>query len=136
MLIKFENIQKAEENNKSYDPGKYNVRIIKVEEKTSQAGNDYIRITYETIGENVFKINANYFPDSEKALSILLNVLSAVGLYDKNNPSELNFDNNDLLGRKLELELVLGEAQDNGKQYLEVKPWSANIVNEEDCIPF
>lgn len=137
MLIKFDSIQKAEENNKSYEPGVYQVRIIKVEDKVGQnSGNPYLRVTFETVGEKVFEIKNNYF-STEKSLSILLNLLSAIGLYEKGTSTEdLNIDNNDLLGCNLKLELVLGEENENGKRYLEVKPWTCEAVSEEDSIPF
>lgn len=124
MLIKFDDIKKAEESQKSYDEGVYTVKIKKVENKISQnSGNEYLRITFETVGENVFEVKNNYF-FTEKSLSIFLNLLSAIGLYDKENPSEIRFENEDLLGHTLRLELILGEPNDKGKRYLEVKPWT------------
>lgn len=137
MLISFNDIQKAEESQKSYEPGVYQVRIIKVEDKVGQnSGNPYLRVTFETIGENVFEIKNNYF-FTEKSLSILLNLLSAIGLYEKGASTEdLNIDNDNLLGHNLKLELVLGEPNDQGKQYLEVKPWTCEAISEEDEIPF
>lgn len=137
MLISFNDIQKAEESQKTYEPGVYQVRIIKVEDKVGQnSGNPYLRVTFETVGEKVFEIKNNYF-FTEKSLSILLNLLSAIGLYEKDaSTADLNIDNDDLLGHNLKLELVLGEFHDNGKQYLEVKPWTCEAVSEEDSIPF
>ena len=136
MLISFDDIKKAEESQKSYDEGFYTVKIKQVEDKVGQnSGNQYKRITFETIGENVFEVKNNYF-FTEKSLSIFLNLLSAIGLYDKENPTDLRFENEDLLGHVLQLELVLGQPNDKGKRYLEVKPWSCKVANDSEEIPF
>lgn len=136
MLITFDDIKKAEESQKTYDEGIYTVKIKKVEDKVGQnSGNQYKRITFETIGENVFEVNNNYF-FTEKSLSIFLNLLSAIGLYDKENPTEIRFENEDLLGHTLKLELVLCEPNDKGRRYLEVKPWSCEVANLDEEIPF
>lgn len=136
MLISFDDIKKAEESQKSYDEGIYTVKIKQVEDKVGQnSGNEYKRVTFETIGENVFEVKNNYF-FTEKSLSIFLNLLSAIGLYDKENPTDLRFENEDLLGHALKLELVLGEPNDKGKRYLEVKPWSCEVANTDEEIPF
>jgi len=136
MLISFDDIKKAEESQKSYDEGIYTVKIKQVEDKVGQnSGNEYKRVTFETIGENVFEVKNNYF-FTEKSLSIFLNLLSAIGLYDKENPTDLRFENEDLLGHVLQLELVLGEPNDKGKRYLEVKPWSCEVANTDEEIPF
>lgn len=136
MLISFDDIKKAEESQKSYDEGIYTVKIKQVEDKVGQnSGNEYKRVTFETIGENVFEVKNNYF-FTEKSLSIFLNLLSAIGLYDKENPTDLRFENEDLLGHVLQLELVLGEPNDKGKRYLEVTPWSCEVANTDEEIPF
>lgn len=137
MLISFEDIKKVEENNKSYESGVYQVKIIKVEDKVGQnSGNPYLRVTFETIGDNVFEIKNNYF-FTEKSLSILLNLLSAIGLYEKgSSTADLNIDNNDLLGNKLKLELILGEANEQGKRYLKVKPWTCESIDDNQEFPF
>lgn len=137
MLIQFDDIKKAEESQKVYEEGVYTVKVKAVENKVSQnTGNEFLRITFETIGENVFEVKNNYF-FTEKSLSIFLNFMSAIGLYDKENPdtSGLRFENEDLLGHTLQLELVLGEPNDKGKRYLEVKPWTCNPADTEE-IPF
>lgn len=136
MLISFDDIKKAEESQKTYDEGIYTVKIKQVEDKVGQnSGNEYKRVTFETIGENVFEVKNNYF-FTEKSLSIFLNLLSSIGLYDKENPTDLRFENEDLLGHILQLELVLGEPNDKGKRYLEVKPWSCEVANTDEEIPF
>lgn len=136
MLISFDDIKKAEESQKSYDEGIYTVKIKQVENKVGQnSGNEYLRVTFETIGENVFEVKNNYF-FTEKSLSIFLNLLSAIGLYDKENPSAINFENDDLLGHVLQLELVLGEPNDKGRRYLEVKPWTCEVASNDEEIPF
>lgn len=137
MLIQFDDIKKAEESQKVYEEGVYTVKVKAVENKVSQnTGNEFLRITFETIGENVFEVKNNYF-FTEKSLSIFLNFMSAIGLYDKENQdtSGLRFENEDLLGHTLQLELVLGEPNDKGKRYLEVKPWTCNPADTEE-IPF
>lgn len=135
MLITFDDIKKAEESQKVYEEGVYTVKVKAVENKVSQnTGNEFLRITFETIGENVFEVKNNYF-FTEKSLSIFLNLLSAIGLYDKENPTDLNVENEDLLGHILQLELVLGEPNDKGKRYLEVKPWTCKPAETEE-IPF
>lgn len=138
MLITFDTIKKAEENNKSYEPGRYNVKIKNAENKVSQnTGNEYLRVTFETMGENVFEVKNNYF-FTEKSVSIFLNLLSSIGLYDKDSCSaDLRFEKEDLLGNTLSIELILGEENENGKRYLEVKPWSAKpIAPDNEEIPF
>ena len=136
MLISFDDIKKAEESQKVYEEGVYTVKVKAVENKVSQnTGNEFLRVTFETIGENVFEVKNNYF-FTEKSLSIFLNLLSAIGLYDKENPTDLRFENEDLLGHVLQLELVLGEPNDKGKRYLEVKPWSCEVANTDEKIPF
>ena len=62
MLIQFDDIKKAEESQKVYEEGVYTVKVKAVENKVSQnTGNEFLRITFETIGENVFEVKNNYF---------------------------------------------------------------------------
>lgn len=129
MLIPFKDSQKAMENqSKEYAEGIYQVKVIKAEDGTAKSGTEFLEVEFETMGEEVFKVR-NRFYKSEKALSILLNFLSAIGIYDKNSTEDLNFENTDLLGSILQVEFVKGEPNDKGKQYLELKPWSCEDVS-------
>ena len=129
MLIKFSESQEATKNSfKEYAAGVYQVKVIKATDGTSNSGTEYLEIEFETMGEDVFKVR-NRFYKSPKALSILLNFLSAIGVYDKDSKEDLEFDNNDLLGSILKVELVKGEANEQGKSYLELKPWSCEAVS-------
>lgn len=153
MLITFKDSQEAMKSTfKDYAEGIYQVKVIKATDGTANSGTEYLEIEFETMGEDVFKVR-NRFYKSPKALSILLNFLSAVGIYDSNSKEDLEFDNDDLLGAVLKVEFVKGEPNDNGKQYLELKPWTceavsglatpkkssgkkAKVVEEDEEIPF
>ena len=129
MLITFKDSQEATKNSfKEYAEGVYQVKVIKVTDGTANSGTEYLEIEFETMGEDVFKVR-NRFYKSPKALSILLNFLGAIGIYDKNSQEDLIFENDDLLGSILKVEFVKGEANENGKQYLELRPWSCEAVS-------
>lgn len=129
MLITFKDSQEATKNSfKEYAEGVYQVKVIKATDGTANSGTEYLEIEFETMGEDVFKVR-NRFYKSPKALSILLNFLGAIGIYDKNSKEDLRFENDDLLGSILKVEFVKGEANENGKQYLELKPWSCEAVS-------
>ena len=129
MLITFKESQEATKNSfKEYAEGVYQVKVIKATDGTANSGTEYLEIEFETMGEDVFKVR-NRFYKSPKALSILLNFLGAIGIYDKNSKEDLRFENDDLLGSILKVEFVKGEANENGKQYLELKPWSCEAVS-------
>ena len=129
MLISFKNNQEATKNSfKEYAEGVYQVKVIKATDGTANSGTEYLEIEFETMGEDVFKVR-NRFYKSPKALSILLNFLGAIGIYDKDSKEDLRFENDDLLGSILKVEFVKGEANENGKQYLELKPWSCEAVS-------
>jgi len=129
MLITFKDSQEATKNSfKEYAEGVYQVKVIKATDGTANSGTEYLEIEFETMGEDVFKVR-NRFYKSPKALSILLNFLGAIGIYDKNSKEDLRFENEDLLGSILKVEFVKGEANENGKQYLELRPWSCEAVS-------
>ena len=111
---------------KEYEEGRYTLRIVNAKEGVSQSGTEYLEIEGEVIGEDVFKIR-NRFYNTEKALSILLNFLSAVGFYNEDEMVE--FEPDDLLGSIFSVELVKGEPNDNGRSYLEFKPWTCEEVS-------
>lgn len=129
MLITFKDSQEAMKSNfKDYAEGVYQVKVINVKEGKVNSGTEYLEVEFETMGEDVFKVR-NRFYKSSKALSILLNFLSAIGIYDKNSSEDLSFENDDLLGSILKVEFVKGEPNENGRQYLELKPWSCEAVS-------
>jgi hypothetical protein len=78
------------------------------------------------MGEDVFNIS-NRFYNTEKALSILLNFLSAVGFYEEGQV--VDFSPEDLLGSIFSVELVKDEPDENGKSYLIFKPWTCEEVS-------
>lgn len=110
---------------KEYEEGRYTLRVVNAKEGVSQSGTEYLEIEGEVIGEDTFKIR-NRFYNTEKALSILLNFLSAVGFYNEGEIVE--FEPDDLLGAIFSVELVKGEPNDNGRSYLELKPWTCEEV--------
>lgn len=112
---------------KEHEEGRYTMRVVKAKEGvTSQSGTEFLQIDCETMGDDVFNIN-NRFYNTEKALSILLNFLSAVGFY--NEGEMVDFEPDDLLGAIFSVELVKGEPNDNGRSYLEFKPWTCEEVS-------
>ena len=147
MFISFKDSQEANKKvYKDYPEGKYQVKVINVSEGNSKNGTPYLEVEFETMGELVFKVRKRFY-QTPKALSVLLNFLSAVGIYDSSSNEDLNFDNNDLLGAILKVELVKGEANEQGKQFLELKAWSCEAVgglttkkeetlDNSDTIPF
>lgn len=112
---------------KEYEEGRYTLRVVNAKEGVSQSGTEYLEIEGEVIGEDTFKIR-NRFYNTEKALSILLNFLSAVGFYTEGEMVE--FEPEDLLGCIFEVELVKGEPNENGRSYLELKPWTCEAVEQ------
>lgn len=143
MLISFDTISEAEKNQKEYEPGVYTVRVVSAEEGVSGNGNEFLKVEFETMGDEIFKIK-HWFFVTEKAVSILLNFLQAVGLYDKEAKKAVEFEPDDLLGLVCKIELVKGAENENGKSYLEMKPWSCQPVDEvktknnvdSDTVPF
>lgn len=112
---------------KEYEEGRYTLRVVNAKEGISQSGTEYLEIEGEVIGEDTFKIR-NRFYNTEKALSILLNFLSAVGFY--NEGEMVNFEPDDLLGSIFSVELVKGEPNENNRRYLAFKPWSCEAVEQ------
>ena len=113
---------------KEHEEGVYTVRIVNAKEGVSKnTGTEYLEIEGEVIGEDTFKIR-NRFYNTEKALSILLNFLSSVGFYNEGEMVELEPD--DLLGLIFSVELVKGEPDNNGRSYLELKPWTCEAVEQ------
>lgn len=112
---------------KEHEEGRYTMRVVKAKEGvTSQSGTEFLQIDCETMGDDVFSIN-NRFYNTEKALSILLNFLSSIGFYEEGKMVE--FEPDDLLGAIFSVELVKGEPNENGRSYLEFKPWTCEEVS-------
>ena len=111
---------------KEYEEGRYTLRVVNAKEGVSKSGTEYLEIEGEVIGEDTFKIR-NRFYNTEKALSILLNFLSSVGFYNEGEMVE--FEPDDLLGAIFSVELVKGEPNENGRSYLEFKPWTCEEVS-------
>lgn len=141
MLISFKDSQEAMKNQgKEYAEGVYQVKVIKAEDGIANSGTEYLEIEFEVIGDEVFTVK-NRFYKSPKALSILLNFLSAIEIYDKDSTEDLRFENEDLLGATLQVEFVKGEPNDKGKRYLNLKPWSCKALSgkatkNSEVIPF
>lgn len=129
MLISFDTISEAEKSRKEYKPGAYTVKIIDAKEGLSSNGNEFLKVEFETMGEEVFKVK-HWFFNTERAVTILLNFLESVGLYDKDAKKAVEFETDDLLGLVLKVEFVKGEEDENGKSYLQLKPWSCKSVEE------
>lgn len=123
MLIKFSEIEQNVKPQKSYDAGIYEVQVVKAEEGHSKSGTPHLFVEFETRGEETFNVK-HWFYQTPKALSILLNFLGAVGIYDKNSKEDLQYSPDDLLGAILKVEFV---KDDEGK-YLVLKPWSCEAV--------
>lgn len=112
---------------KEYEEGHYTLRVVAAKEGFStNTGTEYLEVESETMGEDVFKIRKRYY-NTEKALSIMLDFLSAIGFY--NEGEMVDFQPDDLLGSIYEADLVKGEADDKGRQYLEIAPWTCEEVS-------
>lgn len=112
---------------KEHEEGRYTMRVVKAKEGvTSQSGTEFLQIDCETMGDDVFSIN-NRFYNTEKALSILLNFLSAVGFYQEGEMVE--FEPDDLLGAIFSVELKKDEPAPDGKVYLRFVPWTCEEVS-------
>lgn len=120
MKIDFSDV--VETPKKEYKAGVYTVQVVKVEEGTSRGGTPSLMVEFETKGEEMFKVK-HWFYITPKAKSILKNFLAAVGICTEDEKGGVEVNPNDLLGAKLQLELVKGE-----KGYLELKPWSCKKV--------
>lgn len=111
---------------KEHEEGRYTLRVVNAKEGVSQSSTEYLEIEGEVIGEDTFKIR-NRFYNTEKALSIMLDFLSAIGFYEEGKMVE--FEPDDLLGAIFSVELVKGEPNENGRSYLEFKPWTCEEVS-------
>ena len=127
MLIKFTDIEENVKPQKEYAEGRYKVRITKAIEETPTDKTPYLEVTFETTEDNIFSVRKRFY-QTPKALSILLNLLSACGLYDSTSKEDLQFNPEDLVGCLLEVEFKKGEANAEGRSYLEYQAWSAKSV--------
>ena len=113
---------------KEHEEGIYTVRIVNAKEGVSKnTGTEFLEIEVETMNDDSFKVRKRYY-NSEKALLMLLNLLSAIGFYEDGKMVEFNPD--DLLGSILEVELIKGEETEQGKRYLEIKPYSCKSASQ------
>lgn len=128
MKISFKDIQENVKPQKEYKEGVYQVKVVNATDGTANSGTEYLEVEFETIGEEVFKVRKRFYK-TPKALSILLNFLSAVGFYDDKSKDDVDFENDDLLGAVLQVEFVKGEENEQGKRYLELKSWSCKAVS-------
>ncbi len=128
MIIKFTDIEENVKPQKEYKEGRYVVRITKAVEEAPVGKTPYLEVTFETTEDNIFSVKKRFY-QSPKALSILLNLLSACGLYDSNSKDDLELNPDDLVGCTLDVEFKKGEETSDGKRYLEFVAWSAKAVN-------
>ena len=127
MLIKFSEIEENVKPQKEYKEGRYIVRITKAVEDAPVGKTPYLEVTFETTEDNIFSVKKRFY-QSPKALSILLNLLAACGLYDSTSKEDLEFNPDDLVGCTLDVEFKKGEETSDGKRYLEFVAWSAKAV--------
>lgn len=111
---------------KKHEAGRYTMRVIDAKEGVANSGTEYMQITVETMGEDVFKQN-NRFYNTEKALGIFLNFLSSIGMYEEGKP--INIEPEDIIGSIFSVELVEGKPNENGQTYLEFKPYTCEEVS-------
>lgn len=87
----------------SAEPGKYLFKIYEVNEKTSQAGNDYWQVKFET--KEGLKVCDN-FMFFGKAASKTLSLLTALGLADGENFPTGELSTDDILGKFVWIDTV------------------------------
>lgn len=102
----------------SAEPGKYLFKIYEVNEKTSQAGNDYWQVKFET--KEGLKVCDN-FMFFGKVASKTLSLLTALGLADGENFPTGELSTDDILGKFVWIDTV----KDKGSEFLKC-PWSSN----------
>ena len=102
----------------SAQPGEYLFKIYEVNEKTSQAGNDYWQVKFET--KEGVKVCDN-FMFFGKAASKTLSLLTALGLADGENFPTKELTPDDILGKFVYIDTV----KDKDSEFLKC-PWSSN----------
>lgn len=108
----------------SAEPGKYLFKIYEVNEKTSQAGNDYWQVKFET--KEGLKVCDN-FMFFGKAASKTLSLLTALGLADGENFPTEELSTDDILGKFVWIDTV----KDKDSEFLKC-PWSSNGYRKYD----
>lgn len=98
--------------------GEYLFKIYEVNEKTSQAGNDYWQVKFES--KEGVKVCDN-FMFGGKAAGKTLSLLTALGLADGENFPKDNLDPDDILGQFVYINTV----KDKDSEFLKC-PWSAS----------
>lgn len=102
----------------SAQPGKYLFKIYEVNEKTSQAGNDYWQVKFES--KEGVKVCDN-FMFFGKAAGKTLSLLTALGLADGENFPTEEIHREDVLGGYLYIDVV----KDKDSEFLKC-PWSSS----------
>lgn len=108
----------------SAEPGKYLFKIYEVNEKTSQAGNDYWQVKFET--KEGLKVCDN-FMFFGKTASKTLSLLTALGLADGENFPTGELSTDDILGKFVWIDTV----KDKDSEFLKC-PWSSHRYEPYD----
>lgn len=114
-MVKFAN---DSEKVQSAQPGKYLFKIYECVEKTSQNGNDYLMIKFES--KEGIKV-CDTFMFGGKAAGKTLNLLTALGLADGENFPKKDIDVDDILGKILYIDVV----KDKDSEFLKC-PWGSS----------
>lgn len=99
----------------SAQPGKYLFKIYEVNEKTSQAGNDYFQVKFES--KEGVKVCDNFMFHG-KAASKTLALLTALDLADGENFPDNDITPDDILGARLYIDVI----KDKDSDFLKC-PW-------------
>lgn len=91
------------EETKQHSEGEYLMKIYEVNQKTSQAGNPYFQIKFES--QEGLRVCDNFMFHGKAANKTLV-LLSALGQYDGNGWENLEINQNNLLGHYLYVDLV------------------------------
>ncbi len=102
----------------SAQPGEYLFKIYEVNEKRSQAGNDYWQVKFES--KEGVKVCDN-FMFFGKAASKTLSLLTALGLADGENFPKKELSTDDILGKLLYIDTI----KDKESEFLKC-PWSSS----------
>ena len=108
----------------SAQPGEYLFKIYEINEKTSQAGNDYWQVKVES--KDGVKVCDNLMFHG-KAAGKTLAFLTALGLADGENFPTEEINREDVLGRYLYINVV----KDKDSDFLKF-PWSSNGYRKYD----
>lgn len=93
----------------TFEPAEYLFKIVKVAEKVSQAGNDYWGVWFES--QEGCKVYDNFMFGGKGATKTLA-LLTAIGLADGEEFPEDELETDDILGKKLYIEVVKDKDSD------------------------